>query len=60
MGDKDLRKLRENRDSRLQVFLKAPGDINQIYDLDNTTGLLLQYEPIPDITSGTYGENYPT
>lgn len=60
LGDKDIRDLRENRDSRLQVFLKAPGDVNQIYDLDDVIGLLLQYEPIPDITSGTYGENYPT
>lgn len=60
MGDKDIAGIRENRDSRLKIFLKAPGDINQLYDLDDVNGEYLPVENIPDITSGVYGTGYPT
>ena len=59
-GDKDLREIRDNRDGRLQIFLKAPGDKNQLYNMDDSYGWYLPEENIPLITSGVYGEGYPT
>lgn len=60
MGDKDIRLVRENRDSRLSIFLKAPGDKNLVYELDNEYGgIFIPVEPIPDITAGV-GSGYTT
>lgn len=60
LGDRDIKNVRENRDGRLKIFLKAPGDINQLFDLNDNYGEYLPVENIPDITSGVYGTGYPT
>jgi len=60
-GDKDMRALRENRDSRLSIFLKAPGDKNVLYDLNDTFGsTFVPIEPWPDIITSISADAYVT
>lgn len=61
MGDKTIADVRVNRDSRLSIFLKSPGDKNFIYDLDFADAFVSNpEEQIPGITKGVWGEQYPT
>lgn len=61
MGDKTLEDVRTNRDTRLTVFLKAPGDKNVLYDIGDPTGTEVVYvEPYPGITDGDGERGYST
>lgn len=60
MGDRDIADVRINRDSRLSIFLKAPGDQNMLFDMGFNEAIYYPTEPIPAITNGTYGDGYPT
>ncbi|WP_459188159.1 RagB/SusD family nutrient uptake outer membrane protein [Parabacteroides sp. APC149_11_2_Y6] len=58
-GDDEISKVRENRDGRLWLFLKEPGQTNILYDSpENTHGT--KVEPVPDITNGSAGWQYGT
>lgn len=58
-GDEELSKVREDRDGRLWLFLKEPGQTNILYDSpENTHGTIT--EPVPDITNGSAGWSYST
>lgn len=58
-GDDLLSDVRENRDGRLWLFLKEPGQINVLYKSSEGTHATL-VEPIPDITEGNYAWTYVT
>ncbi|WP_257670587.1 RagB/SusD family nutrient uptake outer membrane protein [Parapedobacter tibetensis] len=59
MGDKTIRDVRANRDSRLSLFLKEPGQHNIL--VVSQTGLNINYEePIPNITTGDAQRGYTT
>lgn len=61
MGDKTLHDVKINRDSRLSVFLKEPGQRNLIYDIGDPRGTeVTEIEPVPDITNGDYERGYST
>ena len=56
MGDKEIKNVRENRDSRLSLFLKEPG---QLYCIETTISIptnAWKDEPVPQIirSSGQY------
>lgn len=59
MGDKTIAAVRENRDSRLSLFLKEPDQIN-IFEGKSPIGSITYVEPIPDITTGTEQVAYTT
>ena len=60
-GDTTLHAVRANRDSRLSIFLKEPGQKNILYELDNSYGTHAQLvESVPDITNGNAEYSYPT
>ena len=60
-GDQTIADVRANRDSRLSIFLKEPGQKNVLYELDNTVGTDAQIdEPVPNITSGDGERGYST
>lgn len=50
MGDKTIHDVRQNRDSRLTIFLKEPGQKNILYEDPEGTEAWLE-EPYPMITS---------
>lgn len=50
MGDKTIHDVRQNRDSRLTIFLKEPGQKNILYENPEGTEAWLE-EPYPMITS---------
>lgn len=61
MGDKIMNNVIINRDPRLSIFLKVPGQINILYELDNTEGTeMVMVEPYPLITSGDAERAYAT
>lgn len=61
MGDKTLAEVKINRDTRLSVFLKEPGQKNVLYELDNNEGAEAVFiEPYPLITLGDYERGYAT
>ena len=61
MGDKELADVIVNRDTRLSIFLKVPGQQNVLYELDNAEGSeAVITEPYPLITSGDYERGYAT
>lgn len=61
MGDKTIVNVRKNRDPRLSVFLKEPGQKNILYELDNNEGTEAVFdEPNPDITNGDGERGYST
>lgn len=61
LGDKTIHDVRVNRDTRLSIFLKEPGQYNVLYELDNTIGTEAQIvEPYPAITSGDGERGYST
>jgi len=58
-GDDYVSDVRKNRDGRLWLFLKEPGQINILIESPlNTHGTAV--EPIPDITNGAGDWNYTT
>lgn len=60
-GDKTLADVKANRDSRLAIFLKAPGEKNFVYDLDYEDAFITNpAEGYPAIASGVWGVQYPT
>lgn len=61
MGDKTTADVIVNRDTRLSVFLKIPGQKNVLYELDNNEGSEVVFtEPNPDITNGDGERGYST
>jgi len=60
-GDKTIADVRANRDPRLSIFLKEPGQKNVLYELDNNEGTEVVFEePYPDITNGDGERGYST
>lgn len=60
-GDKTIADVRVNRDSRLSIFLKEPGQKNLLYELDNNEGTEAVFvEPYPGIVSGDRERGYAT
>jgi hypothetical protein len=60
-GDKTIADVRANRDSRLAIFLKEPGQKNVLYELDNNEGTEAVFvEPYPGITNGDGERGYST
>lgn len=52
-SDKTIADVRSNRDPRLFIFLKEPGQTNCFLNMDNPEGnMFWETEPIPDITNG--------
>jgi hypothetical protein len=61
MGDKTIADVRTNRDPRLSIFLKEPGQKNILFELDNNEGTEAVFEePYPDITNGDGERGYAT
>ena len=59
--DTGLSKVRTNRDPRLSVFLKAPGDINCFKNVDDESGdHWTRIETIPAITNSNPEDSYVT
>lgn len=59
--DTSLSKVRTNRDPRLSVFLKAPGDINCFKNVDDESGdHWTRIETIPAITNSNPEDGYVT
>lgn len=59
MGDKTIADVCQNRDSRLQIFLKQPGQKNiLIENVEGTSAQLI--EPYPDITNSAQDFAYTT
>ncbi len=60
-GDKTIADVRANRDSRLSVFLKEPGQKNILFELDNNEGTeAVMEEPKPLVTLGDGERGYAT
>ncbi|MCR5350945.1 MAG: RagB/SusD family nutrient uptake outer membrane protein [Bacteroidales bacterium] len=61
MGDKTLADVKKNRDTRLSVFLKAPGEKNVLYNIGNPKGTeVKEVEDVPYITLGDGERGYST
>ena len=61
MGDKTVADVRVNRDPRLSIFLKEPGQKNILFEVDNNEGTeVVMEEPYPAITSGDGERGYAT
>lgn len=61
MGDKTLQDVKKNRDTRLSIFLKAPGEKNVVYDIGDPTGTEVVVEQAaPAITDGDSERGYST
>lgn len=60
MGDKTIADVRINRDSRLSLFLKEPGQNNILYDGTSSLSVLYKVEPYPGITQGADQQIYTT
>jgi hypothetical protein len=60
-GDRTIADVRINRDSRLSIFLKEPGQKNILHELDNNEGTeAVMIEPVPGITNGDGERGYAT
>ncbi len=60
-GDTEISFVRANRDTRLSVFLKEPGQKNILFELDNAEGTeAMETEPYPRITLGDSERGYST
>jgi hypothetical protein len=58
-GDELISSVRKDRDNRLWLFLKEPGQRNILYDSpENTHGTII--EPVPDITNSSPAWSYAT
>lgn len=61
MGDKTIADVRVNRDPRLSIFLKEPGQKNILFETDNNEGTeAVMVEPYPEITNGDGERAYAT
>lgn len=61
LGDKTIADVRANRDSRLSVFLKEPGQKNILFEVGHSEGTeAVQIEPYPAITLGDGERGYAT
>lgn len=61
MGDKVIADVRVNRDPRLSVFLKEPGQKNILFEVGHSEGTeAVQVEPYPAITLGDGERGYAT
>ncbi|MDR1718176.1 MAG: RagB/SusD family nutrient uptake outer membrane protein [Prevotella sp.] len=59
--DATLAKVRENRDPRLFIFMKEPGQKNVFINMDDKVGdMFVETEPNPDITNGAQDRLYIT
>lgn len=58
-GDDYISEVRENRDDRLWLFLKEPGQVNVLYNEEAGTHVT-PVEPIPDITNPSWDQGYST
>lgn len=60
-GDKTIADVRVNRDPRLSIFLKEPGQKNILFEADNNEGTeAVMVEPYPEITNGDGERAYAT
>lgn len=60
-GDKTIADVRENRDTRLTIFLKEPGQRNILFEVGHSEGTeAVQEEPYPSITLGDGERGYAT
>lgn len=60
-GDKTIADVRANRDPRLSIFLKEPGQHNVFIDVTNNEGTeWVEFEPVPGITVGDGERGYAT
>lgn len=60
-GDKTIADVRVNRDSRLSIFLKEPGQQNILFEVGHSEGTeAVQVEPYPSITLGDGERGYAT
>lgn len=61
MGDQTIAHVRTNRDSRLSIFLKEPGQKNILFETNNQEGTeAVMIEPYPAITLGDTERGYAT
>lgn len=58
-GDQTIADVRKNRDPRLTLFLKEPGQTNILFE-DATGDHAVPVEPYPDITNGNAEKGYST
>ena len=58
--DNSLTKVRQNRDPRITVFLKEPGQVNTFKNMDSPATMYIPIEPNPDITNGALDRVYKT
>ena len=59
--DATIADVRANRDPRLSIFLKEPGQVNVFLNMDDRIGdMFVEIEPIPDITNGASDRAYST
>lgn len=60
-SDETLTTVRTNRDPRLTIFLKEPGQVNVYKNMDDRIGdMFVEIEPTPDITNGASDRVYTT
>ena len=58
-GDETIADVKKDRDGRLNLFLKVPGQTNLLnLSSEGTHGAII--EPVPDITEGATGQTYST
>ncbi|QRX64605.1 RagB/SusD family nutrient uptake outer membrane protein [Dysgonomonadaceae bacterium zrk40] len=61
MGDQTIADVRANRDTRLSLFLKEPGQKNILFEVNNPEGTeAVMTEPYPAITLGDSERGYAT
>lgn len=58
--DNSLAKVRRNRDPRISIFLKEPGQVNTFKNMESSATMYIPIEPRPDITNGSDDRLYKT
>lgn len=58
--DTSVNKVTQNRDPRLAVFLKKPGDINCFKNMSSSEDHYTEIEPVPAITNANAEDGYIT
>lgn len=58
--DNSIEKVRQNRDPRITIFLKEPGQVNTFKNMSDPATMYVPIEPKPDITHGSYDRVYKT
>ena len=58
--DTSVNKVTQNRDPRLSVFLKKPGDINCFKNMSSSEDHYTEIEPVPAITNANAEDGYIT